>query len=207
MAQFKKKEIRDSLLKAARAEFMEHGFVKANMRSIAARAGQNPGNIYNYFENKDALFHGVLEETISTVDKAISFIKSWQPSAGQPIYSMEDERAAVYAVIDYVDRHREDVVLLAFRSQGSSIERLREVLRMEMTEIFSKVIGDVVAFSRDEYSFAPSTFFCGNLVRFFLEGLLDMVQRGMSREEMLSHAEEMLVFYYNGLIRLMSDGV
>jgi AcrR family transcriptional regulator len=44
------------ILKAARAEFAEHGIAGARIERIAAAAGFNKALIYSYFESKDALF-------------------------------------------------------------------------------------------------------------------------------------------------------
>jgi AcrR family transcriptional regulator len=203
MAQFKKEEVRQSLLRAARREFLEHGFMKANMRSIAQRAGQNLGNIYNYFKNKDALFQAVLEKTLLSIDQAIQFITSWQPSDSQPIYSMEDERQAILAVIDYVTANRDDVILLAFKSQGSSLEQLKETLLREMTQVFNTVMKQVVDYNKDEFKNMPSEFFIASLMNYFTNTLLEAVRQEMTRDEMHEMAEEMLIYYYSGLMALL----
>ena len=43
-------------MNAACAEFGEHGFARAKMRSIAERVGVSASNPYTYFPNKDSLF-------------------------------------------------------------------------------------------------------------------------------------------------------
>ena len=51
---------RQLLLEAAEAVFSERGFARATMSAIASRAGYSAGNLYNSFENKEALFIEVL---------------------------------------------------------------------------------------------------------------------------------------------------
>jgi AcrR family transcriptional regulator len=51
---------RQLLLEAAEAVFSERGFSRATMSAIASRAGYSAGNLYNSFENKEALFIEVL---------------------------------------------------------------------------------------------------------------------------------------------------
>ena len=49
MVQVKKEELRQSILGAARSEFLGKGFRAASLRTIAGKAGCSPGNIYSYF--------------------------------------------------------------------------------------------------------------------------------------------------------------
>ncbi len=49
-------DTRGAIVAAARAEFAEHGFEAASMRSIARRAGVDPALVRHYFAEKDELF-------------------------------------------------------------------------------------------------------------------------------------------------------
>ena len=51
----KKDEVRNKILLAAKQEFFTHGYLDANMRSIADIAGITPGNIYRYYSSKEEL--------------------------------------------------------------------------------------------------------------------------------------------------------
>lgn len=61
---------RDAILAAARDEFAEHGLGGARVERIAERAALNKRLIYYYFENKDALFRAVLEQTYLGIREA-----------------------------------------------------------------------------------------------------------------------------------------
>jgi AcrR family transcriptional regulator len=204
MVQFQKEEIRQSYLAAARHEFMLHGFSGANMRAIAKRAGQNTSNIYNYFKNKDDLFRAVVSKTLKAIDQGVSWIKSWKPSADQPFYSIEEERQSFHLIIDFVLNNRKDIELLAFKSAGSSLENLLEELKAEGANVFHAILHDVAEFSKGMIPNVPSRFFMTTLLDFFSNGVLNMLRRGFNREEMHKRAEEMLVFYYYGIMALAS---
>jgi len=204
VAQYKKEEIRKRLLEAAREEFLEHGFQGANMRAIARRAGQNPGNIYHYYSSKDALFCAVLEKVLRSVEAGILFMRDWKPTPEHPINTLKDERQILHTIIDFVDANREDVNMLAFKSRGSSLEGLQERLLDELTIQFSVIMKDVVNFSDDdELTFAPSQFFLRRLNVFFLDGMTAMLRDNISKPTMYEYVEEMLVFYYHGLVALL----
>ncbi|MGH3502873.1 MAG: TetR/AcrR family transcriptional regulator [Nocardioidaceae bacterium] len=55
---------KQGLLRAARAEFAEHGLAGARVDRIAASAGINKQRIYGYFGSKDGLFDAVLAQTM-----------------------------------------------------------------------------------------------------------------------------------------------
>jgi AcrR family transcriptional regulator len=52
---------RDDIHAAAAAEFAEHGYDRATIRGIAARACVDPALVIHYFGSKDALFAEVLQ--------------------------------------------------------------------------------------------------------------------------------------------------
>lgn len=55
---------RDRLMRAARAEFAQHGFAGARVERILARAGANPRMLYHHFAGKSGLYVAVLEAAL-----------------------------------------------------------------------------------------------------------------------------------------------
>ncbi len=51
--------------------FFEHGYAAASMSMIAARLGGSKGTLYNYFENKKALFTAYVEDTCQQIGDEI----------------------------------------------------------------------------------------------------------------------------------------
>ncbi len=58
---------RQRLIDAARAEFAQYGIAGARVDRIAANAGANKAQIYNYFGSKDRLFDAVWESVVQEV--------------------------------------------------------------------------------------------------------------------------------------------
>jgi AcrR family transcriptional regulator len=52
---------RDGILEAARASFAEHGYDRATIRDMAARAAVDPALVIHYFGSKEALFTEALQ--------------------------------------------------------------------------------------------------------------------------------------------------
>ena len=66
MAEVKKKgETYTAILKNAKKEFLQNGFEKASMRSIAAMTGITAGALYKHFPSKAAIFDALVQPLIA----------------------------------------------------------------------------------------------------------------------------------------------
>ncbi len=63
MAQVLKEEVQKRIVEAALRVFAKKGYAAATIGEIAATAGISTGNVYRYYENKEALFEDALDET------------------------------------------------------------------------------------------------------------------------------------------------
>jgi AcrR family transcriptional regulator len=54
-----KEDLRNTILKAAREVFLEHGYENTSIRNIAEKIEYSPTTIYLYFKDKDAIFHAL----------------------------------------------------------------------------------------------------------------------------------------------------
>lgn len=61
VAQFRKPEVEEAIVAAARKLFMRHGYAGTRMPQIAKAAGTSPANIYVYFSSKLELLTRVYE--------------------------------------------------------------------------------------------------------------------------------------------------
>jgi len=75
--QIKKEEIRDEILAVAEKEFLKRGFKNSSMRTIATKSHTTLGNLYNYFENKEAILNGIIGET---PEKILAVLKEHESS-------------------------------------------------------------------------------------------------------------------------------
>jgi AcrR family transcriptional regulator len=55
--------LRRTILDAARAAFVQHGYEGVSMRMLAERVGCTHGNLYVHFKDKEALFDCLVEES------------------------------------------------------------------------------------------------------------------------------------------------
>ncbi len=69
--QVKKDEIRDEILAASEKEFLKRGFKNSSMRTIATKSHTTLGNLYNYFENKEAILDAIIGNTPEQIFQVI----------------------------------------------------------------------------------------------------------------------------------------
>lgn len=66
--QFKKAEMRQTIINIATDEFMKRGYENSSMRVIAQKAHTTLGNIYHYFQNKEVLLETILLPTFENIE-------------------------------------------------------------------------------------------------------------------------------------------
>lgn len=71
---------RQSILEAATRVFAQKGIASATMAEIASEAGISPGAIYRYFENKEDLARGCMNESAAAIKTAWSEPESLEMS-------------------------------------------------------------------------------------------------------------------------------
>ena len=130
-----KKDIRGRILAVARRRFKQKGYAKTSMREIAEEAGIGVGNIYNYFTNKDELFHEVVRPVLCALE---AMLQEHHGIRGEDIMMMRSEKYLKSCIDEYVTlitKYRELLEILLFRAQGSSLEHFRENYTDRSTEL------------------------------------------------------------------------
>ncbi len=97
------RRIEDAALKL----FKERGFHGVGMREIAREAGVSLGNIYNYFDSKEPIFHSIFQRLFA------DFVAPEQPLARKVLNSQfpDDLEQLGQAIGEMVDKHRDYFIL------------------------------------------------------------------------------------------------
>lgn len=120
-----KESVKKAILNGAIIEFFEHGYHNANMRRIADSAGITVGNIYRYFENKEALFNSVLLPAQKAIDDLESFDKKLH------ITHIENQKEAtqiVTYVMNVLRPYTKEIFIMIFNSNGTHYHQVKNQL-------------------------------------------------------------------------------
>ncbi len=93
----------DAIVHAAVVEFLEKGFERTSMESIARRCGISKGCIYHHFRGKDEIFLYAAQYLSQPVDK---MMKTAESSSSAP----EGLRRYIHQYLRYWKTHRQELV-------------------------------------------------------------------------------------------------
>lgn len=106
----------NEIIEAAITEFAHNGREKASMKEIASASGVSVGVLYNYYENKDALYNAALEKCFENLKNVIS-INTHEAGSLTELFSR-----LVDTVYSYADEHSAYLQLYFSLTQGTEEE-------------------------------------------------------------------------------------
>ena len=142
----KKHDTYTEILKNAKIEFLQKGFEKASMRSIAAMTGITAGALYKHFPSKAAIFEALVQPLIAQTlsigavfsENAVHLYKT----KGIPVIR-EAIRTSLQNLCTLVYSRFDDFRLLFNRSAGTKYENIRHDFVMEDVAACKKLIADL----------------------------------------------------------------
>lgn len=192
-----KQDTKDKIRLEAKRAFLENGYRKASMRAIAEASGITAGNIYRYFENKEALFSSV----ITGAYEAIIHILNGHESSAIDLQKTEYSEAAfdifqdpvLNSIVDVFTAFRQEIHLLLNRSGGSSFENVRNELEVMVahkihTEIFAARSGGAL-----DLEILSATL--GNAC---IDGISSVCNSEMSDEQLHGNIYGLILYLFQG---------
>ena len=111
---------------AARSEFIKYGYRKTSMRTISAKSGVVLGNIYNYFKTKDDILCAVLHPLLSAIGERMASYSKGEHEETHLDFSPQRQKDFLKEMLRFIFLYKEELRLLLFESQGTSLENFRE---------------------------------------------------------------------------------
>lgn len=145
LMQILKEELRESILQAAEYEFLKHGYKETSMRIIAKRAHTTLGNLYNYYEGKEALFDTLVGEVPEAINRIMTEHEQREVH-GEKLKDIKDLEHMLEGA-DYREMGQEiflskRFVILMEGARGTSYEGYREVFLGIMQGHLAKHVGE-----------------------------------------------------------------
>lgn len=190
--QFQKKDIRENILSAAREEFLKNGFEKASIRNITAAANTSKSNVYNYFQDKDALFAAVVEPTTTELKIGLEKLRSENPNRTAQTYTLDAQKEVIQKIMGFVCEHQEDLKLLLFCSSGSA----QSGFKNSVTKALTDVLLDWVSYAAPGKDI--SGFFVHMVAGLYVSAIEQMLAGGVTAQQAAEHFNEFLQFVYGG---------
>ncbi len=148
--QKKKDEVRKKIYDAAVEEFFEKTYNKATIRSISRKSGVPIGNIYRYYENKEAIFEDVVSEFYLELTRILKE-EPTSPGASKEEILEEFKRGNFLTQfcnrivdLDFKGENPKIVYILLNNSEGSRYANLKMELMDCFTENFYETFKKLV---------------------------------------------------------------
>ena len=141
----KKHDTYTEILKNAKKEFLQKGFEKASMRSIAAMTGITAGALYKHFPSKAAIFEALVQPLIAQTlsigtDFSETVVELFKTENGAAI--KEVIRTSIWNLYNLVYSRFDEFKLLFNRATGTKYENIRHEFVMADVTACKKVIDD-----------------------------------------------------------------
>ena len=130
-----KEDVWSRIVMAARSEFIKCGYRKTSMRTISAKSGVVLGNIYNYFKTKDDIFCTVLRPLLSVIGERMAVYSKGEHEEKHLDFSRQRQKDFLSSMLRIIFLYKEELRLLLFESQGTSLENFREAFIDEQVAI------------------------------------------------------------------------
>lgn len=104
----------ERIMTAAKAEFLEKGFEKASIRSIAAAAGITSAGLYRHFADKEAMFAALVQPTLDELTAACLEMekRDYILLENDQLEAMWEDSADMALFLDFIYTGRFDVFKL-----------------------------------------------------------------------------------------------
>jgi len=130
-----KDNIYTAILHAAREEFFAKGYKDASMRTIAKNSNVGLSNIYNYFKGKDELYLTLVKPARDEIYAFITEQHTEQNMEFEFMSTAHYQEKAIESYILLIDKYREELRLLLFHSEGSSLKNFRDLFTDHLTTV------------------------------------------------------------------------
>lgn len=186
----------NAILQSARKEFITKGFKDASMRSIAANAGVGLSNIYNYFLNKDDIFLAIVKPARDALYSFIHKNHNEESIDHNRSTTFGHKEEAVEYYIYLIDTYRDELRMLLFHSQGSSLGNFREAFTDYITETSFHYMDLERKHYPDTKEISP--FFMHALASWMVSVMGEIVTHDLSKEKIREFFREYFRFEFAG---------
>ncbi|MCR5715810.1 MAG: TetR/AcrR family transcriptional regulator [Lachnospiraceae bacterium] len=155
------------LLETGIEEFSNAGLDRANINTIAKKAGMSVGVIYKYYQDKDAFFLACVRYSLQTLDEVLSSAIDKQQSL------RENLTRVVRALLQHAKEHRNINVMYNEITSGSCRKyaaQLAEEIEARTALLYQELFENAISEGHVEGDIDP------RLLAFFLDNLLMMLQ-------------------------------
>lgn len=198
------RETKELLLKSAKKEFGEKGYMKASLRKICSEVGVTTGALYFFFKDKDELFGALVDDPIERLFGLLYYhFDEESKTAAQPsVYQHSDgdhDRFAETLVRHLYDNY-DAFILLIKKSQGSHYEDF-----LDRTTLFleKRYFTFMFNYAKEHHVNAPNKFFVHFIVHTAVNSLVQLLLYEKDVEKAVAIQKKLLDVIVSASVKLV----
>ncbi|MBR6597161.1 MAG: TetR/AcrR family transcriptional regulator [Paludibacteraceae bacterium] len=206
--QIKKEFTHEQIVEKAKSVFLKNGYTKTSMRDIADKVGIGVSNIYNYFESKDELFRHIVTPLIKELERMMYEHHNENAHEQFMMYACGEYDGMiaehVQAYMKLINNYRDELKLILYKSQGSSLETFID----EYTE---KCTQQVLLFMEKfqskypEFSVPHSSFSYHVHIVWMFGFISEVIKHKLNSQEIRKAIEDYIQFEFTGWRAIMNQ--
>lgn len=190
-----KTESHAKIMEAAKAEFLEFGFMDASMRRIAGNAGITAPALYKHFPGKEDMFAALVDPAI---DGYMELYHEVENDYNEELKNMDKDslwtgQKETVRGMTYIYDHFDEFKLIICRSQGTKYESFTHRMANLEEEVTQRYMKDLAKSGIKVKKVNKKEFHL--LVTTNVEAMFQPVIHDFSRKEALHFAETLDTFY------------
>lgn len=186
------------IIAAAKKEFLEMGFEKASMRSIAGTAGLTSAGLYRHFSDKEDMFSSLVAPVLEELEKVYGELRrsNYESLEKNSLDEMWAEGGEIVRFLDLIYDHFDEFKLLLCCSAGTRYENFaHDFVMLEQRETLAfmeaaKKRGIPVKEIREEELHL--------LLSAYITAVFEVVVHDFSREDAVHYVTTLQQFFYPG---------
>ncbi len=181
-----------NILNSAGAVFAEHGFYKATISQIAARAGVADGTLYLYFKNKDDILYQFIQYKTELV------FRKMRSAVEKGKNAEEKLRLLIRCHLEEFQNDRHMAVI--FQSEVRYLRDIQSQIK-DISKMYLDLLSDIIEQGQIE-GIMRQDLFVGLVKRFILgavEGVINTWVGAESRYDLVAMADPLVDLYLNGV--------
>ena len=205
--QIKKDYTREHILGVSKQVFLRDGYAKTSMRDIAKGVGIGVSNIYNYFKSKDELFRHIVGPLIQelermmhehhNVDNQEAFLRYASGECNELIANNVQEYMCL------INNHRDELKLLLYQSQGSSLENYIDQYTEECSNMVLEFMNELGC-QYPNFSTIHTPFTYHIHMVWMFNFISEVIKHNLSAQETKKAIEDYILFEFAGWRALMN---
>lgn len=196
----------DKIHAAAKAEFLEKGFLSASLRNIVKTAGVTTGAFYGYFSSKEALFAAIVEPHAAAVMGMFMTAQTEfadLPKEQQPEHMGRESMGCLNWMTDYIYEHYEDFKILICCSDGTPYEHFIDSMVDIEVEYTFRYIDVLKSLGRDVPDLDREL--CHMIANGMFNGFFEAIRHDMPKCRAKAFIEQLREFYTAGWLKIMGQ--